>query len=101
MQTNFDELIKKCKEIITCDTARISQYDKMFLIIGFNKNTKTDDRNGVWCNELGEEIHFDYLEEYCIASGKTEEELLDSVKEYKRLQAMNWNDYILEMSNKK
>jgi len=40
------ELSSKCMKIIECDTARISKYDKLFLIIGFNRSTKDDPGNG-------------------------------------------------------
>ncbi len=40
-ENDYTKLIEQCKEILECDTARIVNPlgTKMFLIIGFNKNT--------------------------------------------------------------
>ena len=90
-----DNLIAKCKEIIEFDTARIIKpIDKMFLIIGFNRNTKNDDGQKWLFND--ETKDFDYVQESVIASGCTEEELINSVKEYKRLCGMSWEEYFEE-----
>jgi hypothetical protein len=52
----FPELVEKCKEIVTCDTARISkplEDGKIFLIIGFNRNTKDEEGSGWMRMECG------------------------------------------------
>lgn len=91
-----EELIKRCREIIECDTARISQpLERMFLIIGFNRNTKDD--SGQWYKD-GEPYDFDYVNEYTVASGDTEEKLLASAREYKRLSGMTMEEYIREQA---
>jgi hypothetical protein len=89
------ELIEQCREIIEFDTARIDQPSEntLFLIVGFNRNTK--DNEGQWLKD-GEPYDFDYVEEQVIAAGKTEEELLASVREYKRLCGMTMEDYLNE-----
>lgn len=71
-------------EMLECDTARILQplNDKMFLIIGWNRNTK--DLQGTWFKN-GVPIEFDYIEEQVIASGDTYAALLAAAMEYKRL----------------
>ena len=87
----FPEISEKCKEIVTCDTARISKPlddGKMFLIVGFNRSTKDD--VGQWVDENGERRDFDYVQEYVIASGFTEKELINSTKEYVKLCGMTW-----------
>lgn len=92
-KTNNDHeaLIERARAIIEFDVARISKpMGRMYLIIGFNKNTKND--AGQWVKN-GEPINFDYVEEKIVASGSTEEELIASVREYKRLSGMSWEDY--------
>ena len=93
------KLIEKCRAIINCDTARISKpADTMYLIIGFYRNTKDDDM--VWINQNGRRIDFDYTQEQVIASGKTNNELINSVKEYKRLCGITWEQYFKELYQK-
>lgn len=97
----FPEILEKCKEIVTCDTARISKPlddGKMFLIVGFNRSTK--DNVGQWVDENGERRDFDYVEEYVIASGFTEKELINSTKEYVRLCGMTWEEYFADLREK-
>jgi hypothetical protein len=58
---SFSKLAEKCKEYVRCDTIRISkplEDGKMFLIIGFNRNTTKDE--GQWVNQDNEQIDFDY-----------------------------------------
>lgn len=98
-----NKLIAKCREIIECDTARIRKYDdgKMFLIIGFNRNTKDD--LGQWCKDaLGKEPipDWDYVEEKVVASGNTELGLIKSAEKYKRLCGMTMEEYLTEEAKK-
>ncbi len=87
-------LIKLFISMLGCDTARISQpCGKMFLVIGFNRNTKDD--AGRWTKN-GEPINFDYVREKVVASGNTPSELIRSAKEYKRLSRLSWTDYFRE-----
>jgi len=91
------ELSSKCMKIIKCDTARISKYDKMYLVIGFNRNTKDD--IGQWCRDsAGNDPipDWDYVAEKVVASGKTDQELIESAKEYQRLCGMTMYEYLLE-----
>jgi hypothetical protein len=86
----------RCREIIDCDTARISTpAGKMFLVIGFNRNTKDD--KGQWMKD-GEPYDFDYVAEQTVASGETEDELLASALEYKRLCGMTMEEYLRELT---
>jgi len=97
----FPEISEKCKEIVTCDTARISKPlgdGKMFLIIGFNRNTKDDE--GQWVDENGVRRDWDYVQESVIASGFTEKELIDSTKEYVRVCGMTWEEYFADLREK-
>ena len=90
------ELIDECRKIIKCDTARISKPSgKMFLIIGFNRNTKDDE--GTWFNQNDEQFDFDYVQESVVAAGTTEIELIESVKEYQRLCGLTWEQYFEEL----
>ena len=92
MERDYTELIERCKAIVEFDVARISHpMGTMYLIIGFWKNTK-EDKSSQWLKN-GEPINFDYVEEKIIASGKTDEELIASVEEYKRLSKMSWEEY--------
>ena len=95
-QYQIESLAVKCRKIIDCDTARISQtLGTMFLVIGFNRNTKDDE--GQWIKN-GEPYDFDYMEEKVVASGNTEEELLASAREYKRLCGMTMEEYLSEIT---
>lgn len=77
----FETIIKQCRQFVECDTARISKpLDNMYLIIGFNRNTKNDD--GLWIKN-GEPFNFNYVAEKVIASGRTEKEIIESCKNYK------------------
>ena len=101
-EINFNKLIQDCRKIVNCDTARISKplvKGNMFLIIGFNRNTK-DDKQNQWTNQNGERIDFDYVEEHVIASGKTRKELLENTGEYQRLCGMTWEQYFEEQGIK-
>jgi len=90
-----EELIAECRKYVKCDTARISQPgDKMYFIIGFNKNTRDDVHSVTFKNN--ERFDFEYVQEQVIASGNTEEELIQSVKEYQRLLGMTMEQYLLE-----
>lgn len=99
MGSAFSELAEECKQYVTCDTARISkplEDGKMFLIIGFNRNTKEDE--GQWVHQDGERRDWDYVQESVIASGFTEKELIDSTKEYERLCGMTWEEYFNDLN---
>jgi hypothetical protein len=76
-------LLAKVVEMFGCDAARISKpLDRLFLIIGYRRHSV-----GEWMRN-GEPFDFHYTEEKCVASGNTEEELLTSAKEYKRLSGL-------------
>jgi predicted metal-dependent TIM-barrel fold hydrolase len=99
MKTLFDEkteysaLIERCRKIVKCDVARISKLGKtMYFIIGFNRNTKQDE--GQWVKN-GQPIDFDYVNEKVIASGETDDELIESIKEHERLRKMSKEKDIL------
>jgi hypothetical protein len=90
-------LVTKCIGIVGCDTGRISKpSDKMFFIAGYNKNTRDDE--GQWVKN-GACIDFDYIAETVVAHGKTEDELVASCEEYKRLCDMTWEEYFQEVKN--
>lgn len=94
IKKNMVNIIRQCRDIIKCDTARItSPCNRMFLIIGFNRNTR-DDKGQHFKN--GKSWDFDYVAEYTVASGNTEDELLSSVREYKRLCGITMEEYLTE-----
>lgn len=102
MKAKLDKLAKECMKYVTCDTARISMpMDTMFLIIGFNRNTKDDTDGGVWVNQDGDRIDFDYVQESTAGIGKTRKELIDSAKEYQRLCGLTWDQYFKELADNK
>ena len=75
------------KSLLGCDSARVVKGlpgSKMFLIIGFKRNTRQDE--GVWSDEHGTRKDWDYMQEHCIASGHTFTELVASAWDYKRLK---------------
>jgi len=93
----YTELIKKCRKIVKCDTARISKpLDRMFFIIGFKRNTKDDPGQ---FTKNGQPYDFYYMQENVIASGNTEEELIENVKEYQRLCGITWEQYFAELAS--
>lgn len=93
------EIAAECRKYVKCDTARISKpLDKMFLIIGFNRNTKDDE--GVWVNQENQRIDFDYVQESVVANGKTKKELIESAKEYQRICGITWEQYFQELAQK-
>lgn len=90
----YNKIIRQCREIIECDTARITTpCGRLFLIIGFNRNTK-DDEGQHFKND--EPWDFDYVRERVVASGDTEEELLASAREYKRICGISMEEYLSE-----
>ena len=98
---DYSELLKRCREIVECDTARISRPlvdGRMYLIIGFNRNTKDD--SGQYVDENGVRKDFDYIKESIVASGFTEDELIASAKEYVKIQGMTWEDYFGNIDGK-
>lgn len=97
---NLDNLAKECMNYVKCDTARISKpLDKMYLIIGFNRNSKDDE--GKWVNNYNHEFEFDYVQESVVSSGYTNEELIESTKEYQRLCGITWEQYFDEIKKQK
>lgn len=85
----------KFKKMFKCDKVRISKsMRRMFLIIGFKKQTKY--KSDHWIDEKGKRVDFEYIEETVIASGNTKQELIKSAKEYKRLQNITTLDYLKE-----
>lgn len=91
---NEEELIIYFKKLFKCDGVRISSPlgETKFLIIGHTRNTRED--LGVWIDSDGNERHWDYLMEQCIASGKTDEELINSANVYKELSEMSMEEYL-------
>ena len=72
------------KAMFKCDEVRICRYPgRLFLILGWCRSTRQDGGSQWYRN--GEPIHFRYLAEQVVASGRNEEELFESAKEYKRL----------------
>ena len=69
------------------DSIRISQpINTYFLIIGENGSGQ--------CYRNGKPWNYDYTQEKCIASGKTEKEIIISAIKYKRLCNMTMEEYI-------
>lgn len=93
------ELSSRCMRIIECDTARISKVgDTLFLIIGYEWNTKDDTGQWIEIDKDGnlKERDWDYVQEKVVASGKTESELIKSAEEYKKLCRMTIFECLLE-----
>ncbi len=93
MKDHNPALSSKCMEIVECDVARIRQFQdgKMFLIIGFNRNTK-DDPGETLIN--GKAVDYDYIDENVVASGETESELIESARRYKKLYGMTMLEFL-------
>jgi hypothetical protein len=92
------KIAERCKEYVKCDTARVLKpQHKMYLIIGFNRNTK-DDGYVRFLN--GKPVEYNYIHEITIASGHTDDELIASAKEYERLCSVTWEQYFEELRKK-
>ena len=97
MAENQNTKVKRFIKMFKCDTARITKAcDTYYLIIGWNKNTKTEREAGrdqsQWYKD-GNPIDFDFIHEQVVASGKTLDELYIAAKHYKKLDGMKWSDY--------
>lgn len=88
------ELAEQLRQLLGFDTARIVKpIDKMFLIVGTRRNTKDDPG----CVELnGERVDYDYVAEQVVASGFTDEDLIESAEKYKMACGMTMQEYIKE-----
>lgn len=86
------------------DSARIAEFPgTKFLILGWNKNTKTEREAGRDAGQYfrdGEPIDFDYLHEEVVASGGTDAQLEESVREYLRIRTMSMEEYLKECAKK-
>ena len=101
LANTMEDIINKTIKLLHCDTARIvttrkNQYlinEKMFMVIGYNQNTKNEiswtsnnsNISGSQWFKNGESYDFDYVKENVIANGRNYEELWESIKEYKEL----------------
>lgn len=89
-------LAERLRKMFGRDVARISKpVDRMFLILGTIRNTRKD---GPRWYRNNKRINFDFISEECVASGNTEDELIQSAEEYKRLldaptKEDAWNEY--------
>jgi hypothetical protein len=79
-----DEIIQFACQLLKADTARISCpiSPHMFLIIGFNRNSRDDKHQ--WLDQDGLEIYYEYIDEQTVASGDTKENLIKSIESYKK-----------------
>lgn len=76
--------LRRFTRMFGCDTARIIKASGFrFLIIGKKRHTKNNKR-WYWLRN-GKRYDFEYTEEHVAASGRTERELLNSAREYRRL----------------
>lgn len=86
---SLQRMVRRAVELFKCDTARItSPCGRHFLILGWNRNTKTERDAGRDCGQWyrsDEPIDFDYTHEQVVANGATLKELWKSAKHYKRL----------------
>lgn len=93
----MNTMVRRFIKMFKCDTARITMAcDTIYLILGWNKNTKTERESGrdtsQWYKD-GVPCDFDYVHEQVVAHGKTYDELLADAKHYKELCKMKWSDY--------
>ncbi|MEY2512029.1 MAG: hypothetical protein QOE26_2792 [Verrucomicrobiota bacterium] len=94
-------LIARFIKMLKCDTARISRplaRGKMFLIIGWHRNTKST-AGQHWMKD-GKPFHFNYVEEQCVASGLTVKDLVASAQHYKWLRGKTWIDLLTTRKGK-
>lgn len=85
------------KRMFKCDEVRISKFPgKLFLIVGNWRSTRQDGNGSRW-EHNGQPIHFRYLAERVVASGRNEKELFESAEEYKRISKMSPEQYLREL----
>lgn len=86
-------LIERLRELFPgADTVRISSpCRRMFLIIGHKRNTRGD--AGQWVDQDGNARDWEYVAETTVASGGTEQELLEAAERYQALSGMTWDEY--------
>lgn len=91
-------LVQRLQELFPdADTVWISSpCGRMFLIIGHKRHTKDD--HGQWVDQDGTARDWEYISEKVIASGNTDDELVDDAKRYKRLEHMTWDEYFAEVT---
>lgn len=91
---SLHSVVERAVALFKCDTARISSpCGHHFLILGWNKNTKTERESGrdegQWVKTDKDGIEtpfdFDYVYEQVIANGATIEEMWASAEHYKQL----------------
>ena len=84
------QLLAWARRVFHCDSARLYKgSSKTFLIIGNERSSKQDAKEGkaLWY-EKDVPIHFTYLSETVIASGRTLADVKKSAQEYLRLTKM-------------
>lgn len=95
-------LAKELRELLQSEHGRISVIGvkpadtTMFLIIGETKHTK-DLPGALYYDQNGNRYDFEYVHEYAVASGRTEEELRASALQYKKHREMTTEDLLLNM----
>lgn len=98
MDFKSTEFVNRMKNLINCDQVRVSKCpDKMFLIVGFNRNTSQDKE--AWYDQNGVRKDWDYVDEKVVASGATVDELIASAERYVRLSSMTVADFLRQPSN--
>ena len=90
---DLNTMVRRFIKMFQCDTARITTaYNTLYLILGWNKNTKTEREASQWYKD-GAPYDFEFVHEKTVASGNTYDELLADAKHYKKLCGMKWSDY--------
>lgn len=82
------------------DEIRISRFfDTMFALVG--NEVSTEDGPGQWVDKRREgpdkEVDFEYLKETLVASGDTVQELWKSTLDYRRIEPMTQEEYLVEV----
>lgn len=90
-EMDHSSLVNACVTELGCDTARVVEAGgKMFLVAGARRRSERE-----W-EANGQPVSFDYVEERAIASGRTKEEVLASLSEYKRISGLTMEEYLME-----
>ncbi len=84
------------RRMFNCDAADVRVVNgTYFLILGWNRNTRQE-MTAQWYKD-GQPMHFDYVEQKVVASGRSLKELRASAREYKRLTQMTMEQYLKEV----
>jgi hypothetical protein len=82
------------------DTARLSSPlgQGLFLIVGSNRNSRDD--QAIFVDQDGNRLEFEYVDESCVAAGRTVNELVKSARDHARMRETTWEEFFDQLIEK-